>query len=212
VIEIQAAPLDAVQAHPGPAATSTLPVSAPAPTLALVAESPKEQPGAACATRKDFPAIASEPTREAPALAVADQETVPAPLPLAPDVTESHEGSWVAAVQAQPWGAAMSTDPEPAAEESEALSGERTNTHGAPTWDTVNADPAIVRAALRPMDERFAPYANTTFPGPDPALPEVIVTQLAGLVAVQAQPGCVRTTATPWPATSPTEIPLRASA
>ena len=52
--------------------------------------------------------------RSAPVFAAQLNATVPLPLPEAPEVTLSHEGALLLAVQAQPVALVTLTDPEPA--------------------------------------------------------------------------------------------------
>ena len=57
---------------------------------------------AACVTVKVRPAIVSVPMRAAPVFAATVKPTDPLPVPLAPEVIVSHEGSLLVAVQVQP--------------------------------------------------------------------------------------------------------------
>ena len=68
---------------------------------------------AACVTVKVFPAIVSVPERDVvPVLAVAENATVPFPVPLAPDVIDSHDTLSVV-VHVQPAATVTVTEPVP---------------------------------------------------------------------------------------------------
>ena len=82
------------------------------------------QAAAACVTVTVCPPMVRVAVRAVVAvLAVAAKATVPAPLPLAPDVTVSHAAP-LAAVQAQPAGDVSVTDPAPPAAPSDWLAAE----------------------------------------------------------------------------------------
>jgi hypothetical protein len=65
VIVTHAAALDAVQAHPAPAVTLTLPVVASAPVDTVVGDNEYEQTAPSCVTVKVCPPIVSVPVRDA---------------------------------------------------------------------------------------------------------------------------------------------------
>jgi hypothetical protein len=100
----------AVQLHPAPAVTKTLPVPPPAATVALVEPSEGEQlDAAAWLTVKTFPAISNVPLRvDVKALAAMLNATEPLPVPLAPLVTVIHEAPLTAF---QPHVAVTPTEP-----------------------------------------------------------------------------------------------------
>lgn len=68
---------------------------------------------------------------------------------------------------------------------------------GAPPCDTVTLLPAIVSVAERVEDD--AADENATLPGPVPAEPLVIVSQVALLAAVHGQPAVAVTVIEPVP-------------
>jgi hypothetical protein len=57
---------------------------------------------APCVTPNDWSPIVIVPLRAAPVFAAAEYPTVPLPVPLAPEVTLSHDGVVLAAVHAHP--------------------------------------------------------------------------------------------------------------
>jgi hypothetical protein len=114
--------------------------------------------------------------------------TVPPPEPVAPDVIVSH-ASLLVAVQAQPAPAATSKLELPPDAAMFVEVGAIENAQPLP-WFTVNVWPPTVSVPERGPPV-IAAALNPTFPGPDPLPPDVMVSQEALLVAVQAQPADV---------------------
>ncbi len=72
-------------------------------------------------------------------------------------------------------------------------------------WSTVNVEPATVSVAERVDGDVFAATVNATAPFPLPFAPDVIVIQLALLVAAHAQPEPAVTAMDPEPPLAPTD-------
>ena len=147
---------------------------------------------------KVWPPIVSVPVRAGPLFAVALQLTMPLPVPLAPAVTLSQEGSLLAAVQGQPAPAVTVTEPVAAAEDELLLVGLRA-TEQPLAWLTVKVWPAAVIVPLR-AGPLFAVALQLTEPLPVPDAPDVTVSQdVLLLTAVQAQPALVVRLTEPLP-------------
>ena len=117
---IHPALLAAVQLQPAGAVTLTLPDPPPGPKEPDVADSEDVQGAPGSATVNVCPAIVSVPLIPlALLLELAENETVPLPVPDAPDVTDT-QPALLAAFQAQPEGAVTFTMPEPPLEPKEA--------------------------------------------------------------------------------------------
>ena len=101
--------LEAVQAHPVPAVTLTLPVPPPACALPL-GGAIENVHAPVWFTVKVWPPIVSVPDRAAPEVDATVYCTVPLPLPVAPDVTVSH-GTLLVVVHAHPAPAVTVTLP-----------------------------------------------------------------------------------------------------
>jgi hypothetical protein len=128
--------------------------------------------------------------------------TVPLPLPLAPAVIVSHEALLVA-VHAQPAGAVTATGvPAPPAAPAVWLLDAIENAQ-LPACDTVNVCPAMESVPLRAAPV-LAAIVKLTVPLPLPLVPAVIVSHVALLVAVHAQPeGADTATGVPAPPAAP---------
>jgi hypothetical protein len=147
VIVSQAALLDAVQAHPAPLVTPTVPVLAAAPTEAEV-EPRLKLHAAAWVTVIVLPAIVRVPLRvEVAVFAAIANAVVPLPVPDAPLVMVSH-AALDAAVHGQPLPAVTDTEAEPAVAAAETLAGETDGLHAA-SCVTVSVMPAIVIVPVR---------------------------------------------------------------
>ena len=92
------------------------------------------------------------------------------------------------------------TEPFPAAAVHDALDGLMVNTQ-APAWVIVNEWPAIESVVLRELGDVLAAMEYVTVPSPVSLAPPVMVTHVAGLVAVHAHPAGAET------ATEPVEAP-----
>jgi hypothetical protein len=130
----------AVQLHPVPALTVTIPVVAAAFTrFDEVGEIENVHGAPACVTVKVLPAIVSVPVRDpAPVFAPTLYVTVPLPFPFEPPVTDS-QLVFVVAVQMQPALAVTATVPVVADGDVKfADAGKIENEQGVPAWFTVN--------------------------------------------------------------------------
>jgi hypothetical protein len=148
---------------------------------------------------KVCPAIVSVAVRAA-VLVLADalNATAPAPVPLAPDVTVSHD-ALLLAVHAQPFVAVIVTDPVPPADVSDWVVADKVYEHEVAACVTVNVTPATVSVPVRTDCVVFAAIANPTEPDPLPLAPLVIVSQDALLDAVHVQPAGLVTLTLPLP-------------
>jgi hypothetical protein len=144
--------------------------------------------GADCVTMKFLVAIVRIALRAAVVVFAATLKlTVPLPEPLAPPVTVTQLAPPVA-VHAQPDVVVMATVPVPPVPVNAWFDGEILNAQPAADCVTVKVRPATVRVAVRLDGVLFAATVKVTVPFAVPLDPPVIVTQLAPLVAVQAQP------------------------
>jgi hypothetical protein len=93
--------------------------------------------------------------------------TVPLPVPVAPDVTTTHETGLVA-VQPHPLPPVTVTLVDSPAAATLLLTGLIVYMHGAvaPLWVTVNVCPAMLRVPLRPLVLVLAETEKLTLPGP----------------------------------------------
>jgi hypothetical protein len=187
----------AVHAQPAGAVTPTAPPPPPAPMLADVDDSAKEQP-TPWLTLNVCPAIVSVADRAAPAFGSAVNSTRPLPLPLDPAVMRTHDAAGSAvAVQPHPEAAVTSTAPEPPAGGMFAELALNANEQPA-AWLRVNVRPATVIVPLR-AGPACPETLNRTDPGPLPDVGGVNVIHGAWLVAFQAQPPAVVTRTSPEP-------------
>ena len=126
--------------------------------------------------------------RLAPAFAPTVNETVPLPLPLAPDVTVIQDAVGTA-VHAHPFGAVTVNDPVPPAAGTVMLGG-ALNVYvqlgAAPAWLTVNVKPAMEIVSERAAP-RFGSTRYPTAPSPLPLLGVVNEIHDAVFVAVHVQ-------------------------
>src|SRR5436190_1204908 len=101
-IDIQVTLLTAVHAHPADAETETVVLAAPPEGAdALVGATVYEQEAADWVTVMFWPATVNVPVRSAPLFTAAVNPTDPSPLPVAPDVMDSH-AALLAAVHVHP--------------------------------------------------------------------------------------------------------------
>ncbi len=136
--------------------------------------------------------------------------TVPLPEPLAPAETVSH-GALLLAVHPQPEPVVTATAPVLAADATGALLWASVNVHVAPAWVTVNVCAPIVRVPLRVAELWLAAMPKVTVPLPEPLAPAEIVSHVALLVAVHAQPATAVTATAPVLAEAATDRPVCAS-
>jgi hypothetical protein len=94
-------------------------------------------------------------------LAGALNATAPGPVPLAPDVTVSHD-ALLLAVHAQPLVAVMVTEPVPPADGSDWLFADSAYEQESTSWVTVNVPPAIVIVPVRADGVVFAAILKPT--------------------------------------------------
>lgn len=109
------------------------------------------------------------------------------------------------AFQEQPIGIVTPTLPVVEAAVTDRLVGESVPLHAAPAWFTVKGCPPIVMTPERGDDDGFAPTLYDTVPLPDPLDPDVIVSHVAFVDAVQLQPCGSETATLPVPVDAPTE-------
>jgi hypothetical protein len=162
---------------------------------------------AAWFTVTDWPAMVSEALRgEVVVCAAAEYSTVPFPLPLAPEVTVSHE-SELAAVQPQPAGAVTVMLPVPPSAATDCVVLESVYVHEgvvtAPACVTLKAMPAIVSVADRSAEAALGLTRNLTSPGPTPDPPAVTTSQDAELFAVHEHPLSANRSTDPSPPADP---------
>ena len=140
----------AVQLHPAPALTVTMPVVAAGNARVEEAGEIETVHGApAWLTVNVWPPMVSVPVRATPVLAVTPYVTTPSPVPLAPDVIEI-QSAFAVATQLQPALAVTFTVPLVAADVVRSTeAGEMVNVQGAPACVRVNVCPPIVIVALR---------------------------------------------------------------
>jgi hypothetical protein len=206
VMTIHVALLDADHAQPAVVVTLTEPTP---PDRSIrcdegAMEYEHESAGAAWFTVKVCPATVSVPVRALPVLAATLNPTEPPPLPLAPEVIESHE-ALLLAVHAHPAVVVTATLPLDALSETFWLVGEMEYEHeaGGAAWFTVKACPAIESVPLRALPV-LAATLKPTEPLPLPLAPEVIVSHDALLLAFHAHPAVVVTATLPLDALSGT--------
>ena len=118
--------------------------------------------------------------------------TVPFPEPEAPADTVSHDGPLVA-VQVQPVPADTVIVPGVALSLTVRLVGVTVMVHAAADCVTTTEEPATVSVAVREVVLVFWAALKPNGPPPVRLAPDVMVSQVAGLVAVQAQPDVVVT-------------------
>jgi hypothetical protein len=134
------------------------------------------------------PAIVTVPVRFVDAvLAATFNETVPLPLPDAPDVTAIHE-SLLTAVHAHDVVAVTVTLAAPPADVADRPVGAMLKEHAAAACVTVNEWPPAVMAALRLTPAVLAATLYPTVPSPDPDAPLITLSHDWLLVAVQEHP------------------------
>lgn len=151
-----AALVDDVQTHPDCVVTVIVPVPPPggAATRSGLTENVHDALGSV--TTKLLPAMVSVALRaELVVLAAAKNDTVPAPLPLAPLLIVTHEAP-LAAVQPQPLLAATDTMLLPPLADIDAAAAVSEYEHGAASWVTVNVWPPIVSVPVRVTVPPFA--------------------------------------------------------
>ncbi|MFN7919502.1 MAG: hypothetical protein U0Q16_05360 [Bryobacteraceae bacterium] len=195
VTVIHASLLVADHPHPAAADTFTDPDPPVAGTLADPALNEYEHPEPSF-TVNVCPAIVIVPDREGPAVPDALNETVPAPLPLAPPVTVIHEALLVAD-HPHPAAADTFTDPDPPAAGTLADPALNEYEHPEPSF-TVNVCPAIVIVPDR--EGPALPAAlNVTVPAPEPLAPPVTEIQASLLAADHPHPAPADTFTDPVP-------------
>jgi hypothetical protein len=130
---------------------------------------------------------------------VANKETVPLPVPVAPAVTVNHD-AFVLDVHGHPAEIVTLTTPVPPSAIARRPEGCTVAEHEvAAACVTVNGCPAIVNVPLREVDDVFASAVNVTTPAPLPLAPAVTVSHGVALVAVHVQPGSAVTETLPLP-------------
>jgi hypothetical protein len=186
---IHVALLAADQLHPASVVTADDPVDAPAPTDTLDGEIEYVHGAADCVTVNVWPAIVSVPVRdEALGFDAILNVAEPSPLPDVAPTSVSHD-ALLAAVQAQPAGAATVAKPLPAAAVALWLVGVIAYVHAAAACVTVKVCPPIVSVPTRCDPFGFAVTLNAVVPLPLPLAPLVIVNHVVSLLdAVHAQP------------------------
>jgi hypothetical protein len=204
--------LTPVHEHPPGEVTAVEPVPPPAATDAFVGAIENVHGAAACVTVNVCPAIVSVPTRcEALGFEATLKFTAPFPLPVAPPVTVSHDGSLLAPVHAQPPGAVTVADPVLPVATMEAPVGAMENVHGAAACVTVNTWPATVIVPLRCEAFGFAVALKPTEALPLPVAPLVTVSHDGSLLAaVHAHPPGAVTAVVPVPPAAPIDAPIGA--
>jgi hypothetical protein len=151
-IVTHAAPLAAVQVHPGVVVTVTVPLPPGAGSVALEGAIVYEQAAAACVTVNVLPPAVNVPVREVVAVfACTLYPTLPLPLPVPPAVMLIQLAPLVA-VHPQPAGAVTLIVPPPPPATTVADAGEIVGAHGTPAWVTVKVRPATVRVPLRDVE------------------------------------------------------------
>lgn len=155
------------------------------------------------------PPIITVPVREVPAVFAATlNDTVPAPVPLAPAVTVIHAALLVA-VRAQPVVPLTVTVTVPPPATTVVLVGDRLNAlHVAAACVTVKVCPPIVSVPVREVPAVLAATLYPTEPLAVPDAPLVTVSHAALLVAVQEQPEPETTDTVPLAAPLPTDVEL----
>ena len=127
------------------------------------------------------------PVRATPVLAAMEKFTLPAPLPLAPDVIVSHV-ALLDALHEHPLPADTATGvPVPPAAPIDCDVGLIEYEHAVAAWLTVKVWPPIVAVPVRAVPVLAAAF-NVTVPLPLPLEPAVTVIQVALLVVVHVHP------------------------
>jgi hypothetical protein len=188
------------EAHVQPVSVSTVNVPvAPAAAGVKVNGLTTNVHGADCVTVKVFVAIVRIALRAAVVVFAATLKLiVPLAEPLAPPVAVTQLAPLVA-VHVHPGVVVTATVPVPPVPANAWLDGEMLNAQPAADCVTVKLWPATVNVAVRLDEVVFAATLKDTVPLPVPLEPPVTVTQLAPLVAVQAQPVIVVTATLPVP-------------
>jgi hypothetical protein len=189
----------AVQAQPPGEVTLTLSGPPPAAGDADSGAMAKVHPSA-CDTVNVRPAIVKVPERAAPAFAAALKRTAALPVPLAPEVIESHD-TLLVAVQPHPLPEVTFTVPVAPPAGTDCVAGAIEYEQPLPCW-TVNVWPPAVTAALRDGPELSATVKRTC-PSPVPSAGGVTVIHGTDDAAVHAQPAAVCTVKEPGPPLSP---------
>jgi hypothetical protein len=198
VMVIHESLLTAVQPQPPVAVIVIVPLPPSFSTLKLVGLMANAHP--ACETVNVCPAMVSVVEREPPVLGATSKPTAPFPVPLEPEVTDTHEAVLVA-VHVQPVAVEIVIVPLPPSFSTLKLVGVMANAH--PACETVNVCPAMVSVVEREPPVLRA-TSNPTAPFPVPLEPEVTDTHEALLFAVHAQPVAVVTaTGDPGPPSTP---------
>jgi hypothetical protein len=148
--------LDAVQPHPAPAVTGTLPVNPAEEMLAVIGEIEVEHALPAWLTVKVLPPIVIVPVRGVvPAFGDTTYVTEPLPVPDAPPLIVIQE-SLLAAVHEQSAPTLTGTTPVNPVDPRFAEAAEMVGIQGAPACVTVNALPPIVIVPVRALPAAFA--------------------------------------------------------
>jgi hypothetical protein len=204
VTVIQESDVAAVHAHPVAAETVTVAEAALAPSAALTGDTLNVHAAASWETVKARPAIVTVPVRAAvPGLAATEYPTVPAPVPLAPDVTVIHDAP-LDAVHGHPLMAVTDTLPVVALADTDVALGLIAYVQPG-LCVTGNVRPAMVNVADRDVVDALAATEYETAPLPAPFAPAVTVSHDALLEAVQAQPVAAVTLTLPVPAVPPSD-------
>ena len=156
---------------------------------------------------KVCPAIVNVPVRVVVfGFAAALNATVPPPLPLAPLVTVSQDGSLLTAVHAQPASAVTVVDPVPPAAVTDWLVGTSAYVQAAAACVTVKVCPAIVIVPVRWVVLGLDDALNATVPLPLPLAPLVTVSHdVLLLTPVHVQPAGAVTAVDPVPPPAATD-------
>jgi len=153
---------------------------------------------ATCVTPNVCSPMVIAPLRGAPEFAAIEYPIEPLPVPLAVDVTLSHE-TLVDAVQVQPAGDVTAIVPLPPAAAILRLAGERSIWHATPVCVRCARMSLRTRSPCRAVAVGFAATWNVTSPLPCPEVGARPVIQGAPDAAVQAHSGCVVTVTEPEP-------------
>jgi hypothetical protein len=197
-IDSQVALLVAVHAQPVATVTPTEPLPPVATMLCVDGDSATVHDTPNCVTVTVCPPTVTVALRDdVDVLAVAVTVTVPLPDPLPPLVIDSHVALLVA-VHAQPVATVTVTVPLPPAATMFEPDDSAT-VHATPDCVTVTVCPATVTVALREDVDVLAAAVTVTVPLPEPVPPLPIVSHVALLVAVHAQPDATVTPTEPLP-------------
>jgi hypothetical protein len=145
-IESQLTSLVAVQLHPPPAVTLTVPFPPLTGASNVVDAREIEQP-LPCVTVNVRPAAVIAPLRDGPVFLAAVKRTVPWPVPVVPDEIVSH-GTVEVALQPQPDPVCTTNDPDPPSSSMVPEVAESVKAQPSP-WFSVNVRPAMVSVPLR---------------------------------------------------------------